>query len=515
LDPTGIQSKPRPSVTVIGGGLAGLSASISLASRGFDVTLVEKEERLGGRASSGVAPNGELVDCGLHVFCRHYLNLLAAMVDAGSGDDGISWFHETTYIGSDSSLRRTALDDLPSPLHLARYMFQPTYPLRNRMMGGLAGLRVALTTNEELKREDSRTYEQWSDANGLGEQMLAFGNAGCDASTFLPADRVSAKPVLSWMKLLLRDSEASDIGVLRSNLEEGMILPIARLASRLGVMLVTGLSVDGIEYGGSAVTAVTAKGVGGVRSRRFVSDYYLSALPVEAFQRLVDPALRGEEFFDRIRSISTVDSTSVTVWFDRLIPGLDGGPVLVESGIIRDFVDSTRIRPAAGATGSAVQFLLSGSETGSEKIRRDEGALVDGVVRRFCELWPSARDARVLRAFVQRIPHAMYAAYPGVERYRPTNRTPVKNLFLAGDWTRHELNACMEGAFVSGMMAANEILEDEGLAPLRIQRVDDDPLLKATKKLVHIGRKRPREGTRFISAGGKREPDPTAERRKN
>jgi uncharacterized protein with NAD-binding domain and iron-sulfur cluster len=476
--------KPGPSVTVIGGGLAGLSASISLARRGFDVTLVEKEERLGGRASSVIASNGNVVDYGLHVFCRHYLNLLAAMAEAGSGDVAISWFHETTYIASDSSLRRTALDDLPSPMHLARYMFQPTYPLRNRMMGGLAGLRVALTNDEELKREDCRTYEQWNDANGLGEQMLAFGNAGCDASTFLPADRVSAKPVLSWMKLMLRDSKASDIGVLRSTLEEGMILPIARLASRLGVKLVTGLSVDGIDYNGSAVAAVSA-GREGTR-RRFVSDYYVSALPVEAFQRLIDPALRGDAFFDRIMSISTVESTSVTVWFDRPIPGLSGGPVLVESGIIRDFVDSTRIRPLAGATGSAIQFLLAGSETLS-KIGRDEGALVDAVVRRFSEVWPSARDARVLRAFVLRIPHAMYAAYPGVERHRPAHRTPVKNLFLAGDWTRHELNACMEGAFVSGMMAASEILEDEGLAPMRILRVDEGPLLKAAKKLRHIG----------------------------
>jgi uncharacterized protein with NAD-binding domain and iron-sulfur cluster len=478
--------KSRPSVTVLGGGLAGLSASISLAKTGFDVTLVEKEQKLGGRASSVVATDGKAVDFGLHVFCRHYLNLLAAMADAGSGDGSIRWFHETTYIASDSSLRRTALDDLPSPMHLARYMFQPTFPLRNRMMGGLAGLKVALSTDEELKREDRRTYEQWNNANGLGEQMLAFGNAGCDASTFLPADKVSAKPVLAWMKLLLRDSRASDIGVLGSNLEEGMILPLARLASRWGVRLVTGLSVDGIDLDGSAVTAVTAEG-GGTR-RRFVSDYYISALPVEAFQRLVPPSLQGETFFDGIMSISTVDSTSVTVWFDRPIPGLGAGPVLVESGIIRDFIDSARIKPAAGANGSAIQFLLAGSEEGSE-IGPDDGALVDAVVRRFSELWPSARGARVLRAFVLRIPHAMYAAYPGAERHRPAHRTPVKNLFLAGDWTRHEFNACMEGAFVSGMMAANEILEDEGLAPQRIRRVDEDPLLKAARKLTHIGRK--------------------------
>ena len=36
-------------VVVIGGGLAGMSSSLELASRGFDVTLVESSPNLGGK----------------------------------------------------------------------------------------------------------------------------------------------------------------------------------------------------------------------------------------------------------------------------------------------------------------------------------------------------------------------------------------------------------------------------------------------------------------------------------
>ena len=39
----------EPRALVVGGGVAGLKASLSLATRGYQVTLVEKEERLGGR----------------------------------------------------------------------------------------------------------------------------------------------------------------------------------------------------------------------------------------------------------------------------------------------------------------------------------------------------------------------------------------------------------------------------------------------------------------------------------
>ncbi len=40
----------RPSALVIGGGLSGLSASLSIAEQGFECTLVEKEDTLGGQA---------------------------------------------------------------------------------------------------------------------------------------------------------------------------------------------------------------------------------------------------------------------------------------------------------------------------------------------------------------------------------------------------------------------------------------------------------------------------------
>ena len=36
-------------VVVIGGGVGGLAASIRLAARGFRVTLLEKNERVGGK----------------------------------------------------------------------------------------------------------------------------------------------------------------------------------------------------------------------------------------------------------------------------------------------------------------------------------------------------------------------------------------------------------------------------------------------------------------------------------
>src|SRR6516162_8977323 len=57
-----------PSVLIVGGGLAGLATAAALAPAGFQVTLIESRDRLGGRASSFTdSATGQLIDNCQHV----------------------------------------------------------------------------------------------------------------------------------------------------------------------------------------------------------------------------------------------------------------------------------------------------------------------------------------------------------------------------------------------------------------------------------------------------------------
>jgi len=49
---------------------------------------------------------------------------------------------------------------------------------------------------------------------------------------------------------------------------------------------------------------------------------------------------------------------------------------------------------------------------------------------------------------------ATYSAVPGLGKHRPSQKTAVDNLFLAGDWTDSGWPATMEGAVRSGYKAA-------------------------------------------------------------
>lgn len=54
----------------------------------------------------------------------------------------------------------------------------------------------------------------------------------------------------------------------------------------------------------------------------------------------------------------------------------------------------------------------------------------------------------------------MYKATVGREAFRPSQRSPISNFYLAGDYTKQRYLASMEGAIFSGKLVTVAILED-------------------------------------------------------
>jgi uncharacterized protein with NAD-binding domain and iron-sulfur cluster len=97
-------------------------------------------------------------------------------------------------------------------------------------------------------------------------------------------------------------------------------------------------------------------------------------------------------------------------------------------------------------SGAALEMELS-----SERLReRYVGAMR--------ELFPRARDAAVRCVHVSRERAATFAPRPGAEALRPSARTSVRGLALAGAWTATGWPATLEGAVLSGHAAAREAL---------------------------------------------------------
>ncbi len=113
----------------------------------------------------------------------------------------------------------------------------------------------------------------------------------------------------------------------------------------------------------------------------------------------------------------------------------------------------------ADADGQYLQLVISASYDLVQKSRQE---IIDLCCRELAEVLPATRDAQLRKATVIKEINATFSPAPGVDRWRPAQRTSVNNLFLAGDWTRTSWPSTMEGAVRSGYLAAEALLAASG-----------------------------------------------------
>ena len=144
----------RRRIAIVGGGMAGLAAAWQLSRPGGDgseVTVYERESRLGGKGASSRGPNGRIEEHGLHVWLGFYDNafrLLRACyeeLDRAATDPGcpIQTWRDAFLPASVVGLGRTGEED--SPLWFARF------PENDRLPGGPPGA-AELTPASFLER---------------------------------------------------------------------------------------------------------------------------------------------------------------------------------------------------------------------------------------------------------------------------------------------------------------------------------------------------------------------------
>ncbi len=83
---------------------------------------------------------------------------------------------------------------------------------------------------------------------------------------------------------------------------------------------------------------------------------------------------------------------------------------------------------------------------------------------------------------VVKVPRSVYAAIPGRNKYRPSQRTPIPNFTLAGDWTSQKFLGSMEGAVLAGKLAAEVVAERAAGLPYSkpVKEIPADILKKAS-----------------------------------
>ncbi len=443
----------RKTVTIVGGGVAGLSAACALADAGFRVTVLERRGYLGGRASSYLHPGtGEIIDNCQHVLFGCCTNLVDFYRRIGVADR-IFWDNRMTLIepgGRRSVLRPSAL---PAPMHgLPAILKSKCYSAADK-----ASLLYAFNRLLWMRDPDpTRSLRSWLDANHQTQGAIQrFWHLVIASALNSDLDRISLAYAGKVIReLFLNSAYAGSMGmstVPMSDLYEGAQHYLAARGGTIrfhaNVESVTWDEIQG-EWG-----ATTRDGE--ERSERLIL-----ALPFEAVAKLLPRLPSGPASGELAHQLETLEHwpiCSVHLWFDREITELDHAVLLDRD--IHWMYHKSRWQPQRDSNASYIELVISASREFAT-LSREEA--LSRAVSQLAEFFPLVGQAKVVKSALIKEVRATFGVPPGVDRSRPTPESPWPKCFLAGDWTATGWPSTMESAARSGYLAAEAVCRSVG-----------------------------------------------------
>lgn len=449
-------------VLIIGGGLAGLTAAKRLVDRGFQVRLLEKRPLFGGKVSAWKDQEGDWIESGTHCFFGAYDVLYDLMKEIGTYHAVLWKDHRLTYTLDGGGSFTFATWDMPSPLHLLPAIIKNGYFTFGEMAAFSRSLiPLALKRDKYPPTQDHLTFAAWAEERKFGRRLMdKMFRPMALALKFIPPEEISAKIILDVTETFYRIPEASCMGFLKGSPQEYLHQPLVDYATRKGALFQTGSPVDELLFDGQKIRGVQLR-----NGEILDADYYLSALPIHNLRKVMPASLkRHDPFFGNLEQLEGVPVISVQIWYDREITSVDNvlfspdGLIPVFANLARTTPDYRTLRGEHFEGKTRFEFCVAPAKS-LMGLGNDE--IVQRVDRSVRTNFPqSSQGASILKSSVVRIPQSVYAPLPGKEQFRPTQVTPVSNLFIAGGFSQQLYYDSMGGAVMSANLAVDGIVRE-------------------------------------------------------
>jgi len=189
-----------------------------------------------------------------------------------------------------------------------------------------------------------------------------------------------------------------------------------------------------------------------------VADAYVSAMPVDIFKLLIPNQWKGLNTFSKLDGLNGVPVINIHLWFDKKLTDIDH-LLFSRSPLLSVYADmSIACKEYEDPNRSMLELVFAPAK---DWITKSDQEIVDATMEELKKLFPThflGDEKAQLRKFkVVKTPKSVYKAVPGCQELRPSQRSPIKNFFLAGDYTMQKYLASMEGAVLSGKLCAETI----------------------------------------------------------
>ena len=211
---------------------------------------------------------------------------------------------------------------------------------------------------------------------------------------------------------------------------------------------------------------------------------------------------KQQPYFKQLNGLEGVPVINIHIWFDRKLTTVDH-LLFSRSNLLSVYADmSTTCKEYYDTEKSMLELVFAPAKdwigrfvsrllllpfgmmmmTGERVVRRGCPSFQSPYLARICrpdeeiiaatmkelerlfptEIKADGSLAKIRKSKVIKTPLSVYKSAAGREAYRPTQRTPYKNFYLAGDYTKQKYLASMEGAVFSGKLAAEALIDDLG-----------------------------------------------------
>lgn len=439
---------------MIGGGLAGITASLALAKQGVQVQLLEARRQLGGRTGSFIdSQSQETIDYCQHVGMGCCTNL--KMLIGWLGQRGYWDTHEQLHFyGPDGSYQLLAAWPLvPAPLHISSWLWRwPGLTLRDRVSvaRGLLAVRRLKISSKTDGIEAQSWLQQHSQTDGA---IARFWRTIAVSALGEELARVN----LSALAKVIQD------GFLKQRDAFHLLVPNRPLGELFGTMAEKVLRENGVDVQlGNRVQPLVA-----LSNEKFAVDNKLLRTQNADAVVMAVPWFRVRDLIDSIdtpdfqqvnqnaQRLTASPISGVHSWWDR--PWMDT-PHAAIVGRLCQWV-FPKVSPVSVDASQRYEHYYQIVISASRQLPRgDSSAVAQQIQADLAAVFPQAGKARLLRIQTVTEPNSVFSLTTEAARLRPRTRIGNSNVWLAGDWVQTGWPATMEGAIISGLQAADGIL---------------------------------------------------------
>ncbi len=418
---------------VIGGGFAGLTSAVYLAKAGYNVELIEASSKLGGRTYSFLDKNtNTIIDNGQHILMGCYDETLK-FIKLIKAEDNFHFQKRLRVIflkpNFETLVLKSSLVFYPLNLLIGLLNYKAiTFIERIKLLRFI--LMLPFFSKKKLERMN---VSEWLKRGHQNDNIIkAFWGIIAVGALNTNIEKASARVFADILKkIFLRGNSSATIVLPAYGLSESYCNHAQKFIEENKGQIILSETIQSFEIENEKVKSI-------ITSNRNITDFdfIISTVPKFALEKILPDAI------DNKLNINYSSILSVHIWLKEN-PLNEPFYGLIDSTVHWIFNHGTHIT-----------VVISDA---NELLEKSKEEIYDIVIHEI-EKYTKIKRELVDQYKIIKEKRATFIPSNDIMKYRPSSRTKLMNLSLAGDWTDTSLPSTIESAVKSGRTAAENII---------------------------------------------------------